>query len=88
MMTAHGQRGDRDPVGHMRGGGRCLPKCLPDVEGFDEIAGGGLPRGHATLVCGAAGSGQTLLGAKFLRLFDRATCYPTRMSLDMREIHL
>jgi circadian clock protein KaiC len=34
--------------------------------GLDEITGGGLPQGRATLVCGPAGSGKTLLGLEFL----------------------
>jgi circadian clock protein KaiC len=43
-----------------------LPKCPTGVKGLDEITEGGLPAGRATLVCGAAGSGKTLLGFEFL----------------------
>lgn len=45
---------------------RGLPKCPTGVQGLDEITGGGLPRGRPTLVCGAAGSGKTLLAMQFL----------------------
>ena len=31
------------------------------IAGFDEITGGGLPRGRTTLVVGGVGSGKTLL---------------------------
>ena len=45
---------------------RGLAKCPTGVQGLDEITGGGLPRGRPTLVCGAAGSGKTLLALEFL----------------------
>jgi circadian clock protein KaiC len=43
-----------------------LPKCATGIEGFDEITGGGLPRGRPTLVCGGPGCGKTLFAAEFL----------------------
>src|SRR3984893_8895269 len=43
-----------------------LSKAATGIPGLDEITGGGLPRGRPTLVCGAAGSGKTLLAAEFL----------------------
>ena len=43
-----------------------LPKCPTGIKGFDEITQGGLPKNRATLVCGGAGSGKTLLGIDFL----------------------
>ena len=43
-----------------------LPKAPTGVVGLDQVTGGGLPRGRATLVCGAAGSGKTLLATEFL----------------------
>jgi circadian clock protein KaiC len=46
--------------------GRSLPKAPTGIEGLDEITGGGLPRGRASLVCGSAGCGKTLLAAEFL----------------------
>ncbi len=43
-----------------------LEKALTGIEGFDEITYGGLPRGRATLICGAAGCGKTLFATEFL----------------------
>ncbi|AXC10668.1 Circadian clock protein KaiC [Acidisarcina polymorpha] len=43
-----------------------LPKAPTGIHGLDEILEGGLPRQRSTLVCGAAGSGKTLLAAEFL----------------------
>jgi circadian clock protein KaiC len=43
-----------------------LAKCPTGIQGLDEITEGGLPQGRSTLVCGAAGSGKTLLGMEFL----------------------
>jgi circadian clock protein KaiC len=43
-----------------------LEKALTGIEGFDEITFGGLPRGRATLLCGAAGCGKTLFATEFL----------------------
>ncbi len=43
------------------------PEKVPTgINGFDEITGGGLPRGRPTLLTGAAGSGKTLFGIEFL----------------------
>jgi circadian clock protein KaiC len=36
------------------------------ITGFDEITGGGLPRGRPTLVSGGAGCGKTLFSMEFL----------------------
>lgn len=36
------------------------------VPGFDSLLGGGLPRGHSTLLMGPAGSGKSTIIAKFL----------------------
>src|SRR6478609_4215180 len=41
-------------------------KAATGITGFDDITGGGLPRGRPTLVTGAAGSGKTLFGIEFL----------------------
>lgn len=41
-------------------------KCPTGIEGLDEITCGGLPRGRASLVCGAAGCGKTMLAMQFL----------------------
>ena len=43
-----------------------LPRAATGIRGLDEITGGGLPRGAATLVCGPAGSGKTVFGIEFL----------------------
>lgn len=43
-----------------------LAKCPTGIQGLDEVAFGGLPRGRPTLVAGSAGSGKTLLGIEFL----------------------
>jgi circadian clock protein KaiC len=43
-----------------------LPKCPSGIRGFDEITGGGLPKGRPTLVAGSAGSGKTLFSMEFL----------------------
>jgi len=45
---------------------RDLEKAPTGIMGFDEITGGGLPRGRPTLVCGAAGCGKTLFAMEFL----------------------
>jgi circadian clock protein KaiC len=43
-----------------------LPKAPTGIQGFDELTGGGLPRGRPTLVCGGAGCGKTMFAAEFL----------------------
>ncbi len=43
-----------------------LPKALTGIKGLDEVTEGGLPRGRASLVCGGAGAGKTLLAMQFL----------------------
>lgn len=43
-----------------------LPKTPSGINGLDEITGGGLPLGRPTLVCGAAGSGKTLMSVEFI----------------------
>jgi circadian clock protein KaiC len=43
-----------------------LRKTSTGITGLDEITGGGLPRGRATLVCGGPGCGKTLLATGFL----------------------
>lgn len=41
-------------------------KAATGIKGFDEITGGGLPRGRPTLVTGPAGSGKSLFAIEFL----------------------
>ena len=43
-----------------------LRKAPTGIQGFDEITGGGLPRGRTTIVCGGPGCGKTMLGIEFL----------------------
>lgn len=45
---------------------KTLPKAPTNIQGFDEITGGGLPKGRPTLVCGGAGCGKTLFAMEFL----------------------
>ncbi|WP_419730830.1 circadian clock protein KaiC [Lichenicola sp.] len=40
--------------------GRTIPKVVTGIAGFDEISGGGLPRGRLTAIVGAAGAGKTV----------------------------
>lgn len=41
-------------------------KAPTGIPGFDEITGGGLPRGRTTLLVGGPGSGKTILSLQFL----------------------
>ncbi len=41
-------------------------KSPTGITGFDEITGGGLPRGRTALVQGGPGSGKTIFGLQFL----------------------
>jgi circadian clock protein KaiC len=41
-------------------------KASTGIPGFDEITGGGLPRGRTTLLLGGPGSGKTILALQFL----------------------
>jgi len=41
-------------------------KAPTGIEGFDEIANGGLPRGRTTLLSGGPGSGKTIFALQFL----------------------
>ncbi len=43
-----------------------LAKTPTGIDGLDEIAGGGLPQGRPTLICGGAGCGKTLFAMEFL----------------------
>jgi circadian clock protein KaiC len=43
-----------------------LAKTPTGIPGLDEVLLGGIPAGRPTLICGAAGSGKTLLGMTFL----------------------
>ena len=41
-------------------------KAPTGITGFDEITGGGLPRGRTTLLVGGPGSGKTVFALQFL----------------------
>jgi circadian clock protein KaiC len=41
-------------------------KATTGIAGFDEISGGGLPRGRTTLLVGGPGSGKTIMALQFL----------------------
>jgi circadian clock protein KaiC len=43
-----------------------IEKTSSGIAGFDQITGGGLPRGRSTLVCGGPGSGKTIFAVEFL----------------------
>jgi circadian clock protein KaiC len=45
---------------------KTLRKSLTGIRGLDEITCGGLPMGRPTLICGAAGTGKTMLAMEFL----------------------
>jgi circadian clock protein KaiC len=45
---------------------RSLEKAPTGIRGFDEITGGGLPKGRPTLLCGSAGAGKTIFAMEFL----------------------
>ena len=45
---------------------KAIAKAPTGIDGIDQITGGGLPRGRATLVCGSAGCGKTLFAIEFL----------------------
>ena len=41
-------------------------KAITGIVGFDEMTGGGLPRGRTTLLAGGPGSGKTIFAVQFL----------------------
>jgi circadian clock protein KaiC len=43
-----------------------LEKARTGIAGFDEITGGGVPKGRPTIVCGGAGCGKTMFAVEFL----------------------
>ena len=50
----------------LKGSAPTLPKARTGISGFDEITGGGVPRGRPTLVCGGPGCGKTLFALEFV----------------------
>lgn len=53
-------------------GGSPSAKAPTGITGFDEITGGGLPRGRTTLLAGGPGSGKTIFALQFLAHGARA----------------
>jgi circadian clock protein KaiC len=45
---------------------KALQKTPTGINGFDDITGGGLPKGRPSLICGGAGSGKTLFAIEFI----------------------
>jgi circadian clock protein KaiC len=43
-----------------------IEKLKTGIEGFDQVAQGGVPKGRTTLISGTAGSGKTVFAAQFL----------------------
>src|SRR5580700_2030126 len=43
-----------------------LRKAPTGIAGFDEVTGGGLPRGRTTLLLGGPGSGKTIFALQYL----------------------
>src|SRR4051812_25921297 len=43
-----------------------IEKALTGIGGFDDITGGGLPRGRVTLVLGGPGAGKTIFALESL----------------------
>jgi circadian clock protein KaiC len=66
-----------------------LKKCPTGIQGLDEVTFGGLPLGRASLVCGSAGCGKTLLAMQFLvngaRIYDEPGVF---MSFEETETEL
>jgi len=59
-ITRNTKKSVRAPVVKM------LTKAPTGITGFDEITGGGLPRGRTTLLVGGPGSGKTVFALQFL----------------------
>ena len=43
-----------------------LKRCLTGIPGFEELLGGGLPRGKSMLLMGGPGSGKTIFISQFI----------------------
>ncbi|MEU6119927.1 circadian clock protein KaiC [Streptomyces sp. NPDC047117] len=65
----------------MTSGDATVPRVTTGINGFDQVALGGLPAGRCTLVTGTAGSGKTLFAAEFLarglQFFDEPGVFVT-----------
>jgi len=62
-----GSKADSFPnMRHKNGSFPVSSKAPTGIQGFDQITGGGLPRGRTTLLIGGPGSGKTLFALRFL----------------------
>ena len=59
-------------------------KAPSGVDGFDEITGGGLPRGRTTLLVGGPGSGKTIFALQFL-VHGARNCSEPGIFVDFEE---
>jgi len=50
----------------MKANGPASGKTPTGITGFDEMTGGGMPRGRTTLLVGGSGSGKTIFATQFL----------------------
>ena len=58
--------GENKVKNHRSSGLKTPSKVATGITGFDDITGGGLPRGLTTLLVGGPGSGKTILALQFL----------------------
>ena len=59
-------------------------KASTGILGFDEITGGGVPRGRTTLLVGGPGSGKTIFALQFLVHGARAFVQPGGAGRSLR----
>jgi len=43
-----------------------MDRIKSGINGLEKLTGGGLPRGHSVLICGAPGTGKTIFGLQYL----------------------
>ncbi len=43
-----------------------MERIRSGIKGLDPLVGGGFPKGHSVLVCGAPGTGKTIFGLQYL----------------------
>jgi circadian clock protein KaiC len=66
MKKNSARRASVQPSGKKIATSARLEKCPTGIQGFDDLTGGGLPRGRPSLVCGGPGCGKTLFASEFL----------------------
>src|ERR1700730_14058560 len=65
-VSAQSAPAGNNPMKSIRPLAKASTKAPTGIVGFDEITGGGLPRGRTTLLVGGPGSGKTILSLQFL----------------------